>query len=564
MLWALAGSLTMLTGCSSSLDRDLVAATQAGRYGQARVKLQQDLSQDRSDRAYILGRLRLLILTLADGQPDAAEITANEMFSLLATQGINSDRTVSSVVFNERVKIWKGEPFEQAFGYAYVAIQKAQRGEWDNARAAANNSLFLLKDFASNERRNGRDADLSTEEIARRAAERDAKQRGAGDSYLDNGYVASKTDFALGYLLSGLASRSLGRDQEASDNFNAAAEANAGIKPLCDALRTGVYNTVFIVDCGPGPEKVSYGTDNAFARFEPRQSSDTRGLSVALRGSNGVESSSVFPWVTDVNMMARNHMWNNLEDVRSAKSLLGTALLVGGAAVAISSDDDQARTAGLIAAGVGLLLKASASADTRHCEFLPQRVYVAPTNITQAGTSITLDPGNGSSQITLTDLAPPRGGVGAALQLRYVRLPIRGPQAWATSGATLYANEYRTENVEGASLPFIMGGRCVCRPTAEVMERYRRAGNLTDLTASDLENIYREEGIRLSVEDQKGGSAKHILEGGDSLVCPLPGTTGYQRLFGQIHRPWQPRGAALRDYLEKHPALRPEPVKAGP
>ena len=236
LAFAAAVPLAFLAGCSSSLDRNLVSATQAGRYGAARQKLQQDLSQDRGDRAYILGRLRLLILSLADGQPATTEVAANEMFSLLTTQGINADRTVSSVVFNERVKIWKGEPFEQAFGYSYVAIQKAELGEWDNARAAAANSLFLLKDFAANERRNGADRELTTEEIARRAAQRDARQRGAGDAYLDNGYVASPTDFALGYVLSGIANRALGRDQEAADQFNAAAAVNAGIAPLCDAL----------------------------------------------------------------------------------------------------------------------------------------------------------------------------------------------------------------------------------------------------------------------------------------------------------------------------------------
>lgn len=47
--------------------------------------LQKGLTKDPSDRAYILDRLRLLILTLADGSPAAAEETANQTFDLLRT-----------------------------------------------------------------------------------------------------------------------------------------------------------------------------------------------------------------------------------------------------------------------------------------------------------------------------------------------------------------------------------------------------------------------------------------------------------------------------------------------
>ena len=154
VLWC--GLACSLTGCVRTLDPNLIAATEAGRYGGARVAIQENLTNNPSDRAYILDRLRLSILTLADGQVEIAEIPANQLFSLLTTQGINADRTVSSAVINERVKIWKGEPFEQALGYHYIAMQKAMRGEWDNARAAAGASLFLLKDFSENQNRSNR------------------------------------------------------------------------------------------------------------------------------------------------------------------------------------------------------------------------------------------------------------------------------------------------------------------------------------------------------------------------------------------------------------------------
>ncbi len=552
VLGAACAGLIAAGGCSSPLDRDLVEATNVGRYGGARVALQKTLDTDTGSRDYILARMRLLILTLADGQPQSADVVAGETFRLLSTRAINADRTVSSVVLTEGVRIWKGEPFEQAFGYTYIAVQKAMMGEWDNARAAANNSLFRLKDFTDNERTK---RTVTSEELTRRAAAADARRPGGGDAYLSNGYVAADTDFTFGYVLTAVASKALGRDDEAVDYLNKAASLNAGFATYAQELANNDYNTVFVVDYGRGPAKTAYGPDNSLVRFAPLSQSDQRGLDITIASPNTPAGPvRTYPWLTDVNQMSASHTWNNLEDVRSAKSAIGNALLVGGGAVAIGSDDDDngARTAGLIAVGLGLLMKSTAGADTRHCEFLPQRVYLVPANITEPGTTVTLSPsGDSRAGLTLTDLAPP--GNGQRVQLCYVRLPARGPVPWGASGQTVYANDRTMKRVGGDALPFIMGGRCVRQPNETTMLRYQEAGNLTDLTASELENMYRDEGVALTPEDQRGGSRKHVLEGGDSLVAPLAGTTGYQRLFGQLHGPYQPRSAALRDYLDRHP-----------
>lgn len=535
-----------VAGCGAGLDRDLVDASRVGRYGGARVALQANLEGDPGNRNYVLGRLRLLILTLADGQPGAADVVAGETFRVLSTQGLNADRTISSAVINERVKIWKGEPFEQAFGYTYISIQKAMLGEWDNARAAANNSLFRLKDFTANERRSP-----STQELARRAAA--AQARGGGD-YLATGYDAVESDFVLGHLLAAVSARGLGREDEAGEYLTSAAAASPAIRPTAERLASNTYNTVFVVDVGIGPEKVAYGSDGALARFVPRQSLPSSGVKAEVGGPGGGGGDNVIQvgggLATDVNQMAASHMWNNLEDVRSAKSLVGTGLVAGGAGVAIASDDEGAQMAGLIAIGVGLLLKASASADTRYCEFLPQSTYIVPVMVNEPGSWVRLTAGQ--STMTLTDLTPPPSrGERKPLQLRYVRMVNTNP-AWAVNGETVVANDRTNRRVPGDTLPFIMGGTCVKQPNEATMQRYQQGGNLRDITASDLANLYREEGIALTVEDQRGESRKHVLDGGDSLVCPLEGTAGYQRLFGQRHAPYQPRSAALRDYLARH------------
>ncbi len=42
----------------------------------------------------------------------------------------------------------------------------------------------------------------------------------------------------------------------------------------------------------------------------------------------------------------------------------------------------------------------------------------------------------------------------------------------------------------------------------------------------------------------------HVLEGGKSMVPPLPGSAGYQRLFGEAHPPYRPVSDALKRAIE--------------
>lgn len=538
--------LHVLGGCATEpLSGRMLRAADSGSYGTVRVALEQRLTDDRSDRNFVLDRARLLVLTLADGSPDQAEEVANETFDLLRLQGLNADRTTASVVLHEGVRIWKGEPFEQALSFHYIALQKAMRGEWDNARAAAQSSLFLLRDFGDNEKGER----LSSVEIARRAALEERRKASEGD-YFDHGYAAVKTDFAPGYLMNALAARALGREDEASDHFREAATIDPRLEGLVHELRR--CNTVFVVDYGRGPRKAAYGPDNAFSRFEPMRRSDGRGLLLRQAGAGN----AAWPAVSDVNQMATSHRWNNLEDVRSAKSTIGSALLIGGTSVAMMSDNRDAQWIGLGVALAGAIMKASAVADTRHLEFTPQRIYFVPATITERGTTVELEvEGDSTSRMTLAGLNPPRAG---GLQLRYVRMPSLGGQAWAVAGRPLYRSASYDEPVEGDDMPFILGGRDVSLPTAVAMDRYHRAGNLTDMTSVELENLYRAEGIALSVEDQRGRGRAHVLEGGDSLVAPLAGTAGFARLFGQLHPPYRPRSQELKDVATRVAAQKME------
>ena len=120
------------------------------------------------------------------------------------------------------------------------------------------------------------------------------------DEYLDNGYVATDTNFALGYFMNGAANVAIGRAAEASDNFKRAADLVPGLKLVGEHLMDGRANTLLVVDYGTGPRKVAYGPDGALARFQPLGRSDGMTLDIAI---DGVRTLGVIP-ACDVNTMA--------------------------------------------------------------------------------------------------------------------------------------------------------------------------------------------------------------------------------------------------------------------
>lgn len=535
-----------LTGCASTgPDGGLVNAAAVGEYGAARSRLlARGLGTVRGARNdNLLDRVRLLVVDLADGQAAAAEGNANDIYEILRTQGINADKTVASVVFGEGVRFWKGEPFEQALAYTYIAMQKAMIGDWGNARAAAEGSLFLLRDFGENEQ--GRR--LSQQELAERAARR-------GEEYLES-YEPRASDFALGYFLSGVGSLAIGDEQGAGECFAEAVALQPDLADAVEAVQSGRANTIFVVDFGLAPTKVATGPQGAITAYE----FNTWGDRVPLRVSVGGRDAGSFPIAADVNAMSADHSWRNLEDVRVAKAIIGQGLIVGGAVVAGVSDDSEGQLVGLAMILAGLAASATSSADTRHNELLPQRVYVAAVQIDEQDSSVRLDvKGRESAPMTLLGVDPPMQG---RFQLRYVRMNAPGAAPrWATSRDVFYRSDAYDGVVsplvtrEGeavgeplADLPWLFGGQDVSTPTHDALARYQNAGFLPNYTLNDLANLYREEGITFTPQDQGGMTGRHVLEGGTSLIAPMPGTAGFARLFQSPHSPFRPRSDALRE-----------------
>ncbi|MBI1337283.1 MAG: hypothetical protein GC164_10020 [Phycisphaera sp.] len=551
----------MSWGCVAKPDVNLIRTYYSGEMGLGRdyqrkhvdLKVNPKSTAQNPDRNYALNWMRLGMVTLGDGYaPDHPNAAWNNLYDLLTQQDVNKGRQWGAVLLNEDTKIWKGEPFEQALAINFVAMNLATKGEWDNARVVASQSLFHLKAVKTTD--DGKS--LSTQDVV--------QDKNIAEATFEKP-IDVETNFALGYIMTGLAARqqdiAVGESDhtEANENFQHAMALRPDLGGLIEELRTGSYNTVLVVGFGQGPQKIGTGMDKAIASFQPMTPSTGSPLVVSI-GSNAYS----YPEICDVNAMAQDHMWNNLQDMRKAKSYVGTALMAAGAGVAGYGAYSNSGNAAMIGAGMmlaGALMKASAHADTRYCELMPQRFYIVPAMISAPGSTLQLQVADApQSSIILTDLSPPQG---PTAQLRFIQLVSTSnspkqatpqPPQWAMSGRVLYCNDYDPK-AGSVALPYILGGDCVCSPTQEALDRYQRAGFLKDLTVEQLQELYTLEKIGLTVGDDNGTPALHVLEGGSSLVAPLPGTIGYARLFGQKHAPYKASSRQVRELQAQYNAI---------
>ena len=482
----------------------------------------------------MLNNARLGLASLADGDPIEAERSLGRVFDLLSTAGLNSDRTTAAVMLHEGVRIWKGEPFEQALMYSSIASLYATMNDWENARAAAANSLFRLTDFGT---------DQDQESLARQAAH--------DEEYLDAGYTAVDTNFALGFLLQAIGTDLTGATG-ADRQFDAALQIDSDLQPIVDALRSREYDTLLIVDYGKGPTKIAHGPDNALSKFVPQDFE---------HGSLRVETDGAMPLrfarVADVNAMAVDHRWNNLEDVRRAKSAIGQALMFGGTFTSMygaSQENEGAFFAGMGLIAAGLLARAGAQADTRYLEFIPASIYVAPLRLDQVtDLRISID-GDTENIVVLTDVQPGQVGRPHTMYLRLLGRGARATPQWLTASTPIHGNDF-TGVLEG-DFPWILGGRDVSTPSQAALDAYQSAGYLTGMTLRELEDLYREEGIVMgsgmerSPIELKNPSFRHVLEGGRGLFTPQPGSMGYKRLMFQRHDPYEPTLRRVRALAE--------------
>jgi hypothetical protein len=525
--WLSAAFIAAISGCAAPpRNGDAIAAYDRYDFSTARRLLRVDAAGT-NDEQVVLNHLRLGLAALADGDAAESEAALGPVFELLSTAGLNADRTTAAVWLHEGVRIWKGEPFEQALAYVQVAHLYAVLGDWENVRAAAANSLFRLTDFG---------ADQTPESLVRRAA--------ADEELLDHGYTAVDTDFALGFLMEAIGSRLSGAPG-ADEQLDAALEINPSLAPLIATLRPGEFDTLLIVEYGRGPAKVAYGPDEALVKFVPRERH--RGdLEVSVDGA----PASDVPAVCDVDRMAQDHRWNNLEDVRRAKSAIGTALLFGGGIVAargIERRDEGSVLGGLGLIAAGLLSKSGARGDTRFMEFNPQAVYLVPLRLGEPRHVSLAVAGAPGPVLVLPEVRP---GTTRHPRAVYLRLHGHAPPGatWMSATRAVYGNDHA--GVRPGDFPYILGGHDVSSPSHEVLAAYHAGGHLTGMTLADLADLYRAEGIEIGAASGSAAAAdgqRHILRGGRGLFTPMPDSIGYKRLFFTEWPPYEPRSELVRN-----------------
>ena len=526
-------SLTAGPGCSSH-QRNYTAVHSYYGYDftSAREALREDAG--RNDTNVLLNNIRLGMAALADGDTLEAEAALGRSFDLLSTAGLNADRTTAAILIDEGVLIWKGEPFEQALSYYWVAALYATLGDWENVRAASANALFRLTDFGSQQ---------TARTMTRNAA--------ADPEYLDTGYTAVDTDFALGFLLEAIGS-SLSGAAGADRQLDAAMQIDGKLAPIVRILRSGDYDTLLLVDYGKGPTKMAYGPDDALARFVPQE----RHHGDLVVSHDGVEHGR-FHRACDVNRMSVDMRWNNLENIRVAKSTIGNVLLTGGAvtvAAGASSDNGGAAVvAGLAMMMAGALFKTGAAADTRYLEFAPQSIYIVPLRLNDTGELRVAVDGDPGSTIVFPGFRPGKRGAPQAVYLRMHGLDSADPP-WLESTWTLYGND--DTGVLDNDWPWILGGSDVSSPDQETVDAYKLGGYLADFTIDDLSALYRAEGIVIGAGALHPGTSRrawrHILDGGRALYTPQPWSMGYKRLMYSPHGQYRPRSGRVRNLSPRY------------
>src|SRR6478735_6483755 len=91
---------------------------------------------DKTDENYVLNNARLGSTALADYDLDTAESAFLNAYEVIHSTGVNSGgRGAAAAIFNEKMKVWKGEPFEKAMVNYYLGLVYYMRHDYENARA---------------------------------------------------------------------------------------------------------------------------------------------------------------------------------------------------------------------------------------------------------------------------------------------------------------------------------------------------------------------------------------------------------------------------------------------
>lgn len=384
-----------------------VSAFMAGEFGAAQDRLRP--LADSTDENFVLNNCRLGSAALARYDLAEAEGAFLKAWEVMNSVGVNDGgRSLGAALVDEKIKIWKGEPFERAMASVYLGLVYYMRQDYANARGAFENALFKLRD----------------------AADKDDKQ---------DDYRRLEREFPLAAILLGRCWQHLGRPDLAEANFARVRDLRPDLGYLADPSRNADANVLLVIDFGRGPMKVT-DFDGSILGFapQPREVGDIPRPVVYVNGERYVTDGVAEPPV-DLLALAQDRRWQSIDTIRLTKSVLGTGLIAGGAGYGLykagSRDgmrgEDAAISAGLIA--TGLLLKATSQADVRQWEMLPRTTFVVPLKLPPGEHEIAVDfPGARNLRQTWRRLRAPETG-DATYYFRIQRFNS-GPFDWPPVG----------------------------------------------------------------------------------------------------------------------------------
>src|SRR5437762_13855393 len=153
---------------------------------------------------FVLNNCRLGSAGMASYHFDEAESAFLKAYEVINSVGVNEGgRSLGAVLVDEKIKIWKGEPYERAMANFYLGLVYYIRHDYNNARAAFENALFKLRDY------------------------------GEGSDNRDQ-YRRVESDFALACIMLGRCYVRLGREDLARANFDRAVELHRWLRPMAD------------------------------------------------------------------------------------------------------------------------------------------------------------------------------------------------------------------------------------------------------------------------------------------------------------------------------------------
>ena len=395
---------TALTGCGPTRE-EVHAQTGVSAYFASQFSESERLLTplaDKTDENFVLNNCRLGSAALANYDLDMAEAAFLKAYEVINSVGVNQGgRSLGATLVSEKLKIWKGEPFERAMANFYLGLVYYVHHDYNNARAAFENALFKLRDY------------------------------GEGKDRKDE-YRAVESNFALACIMLGRCYQRLGQNDQAIANFNRAAELHDWLRGLADTRLHADSNVLLIVDYSHGPKKYTSAEGSVVGLGPTPAEVGPVPLPGVLVDGRAFNLSGADRPPVDLLALAQDRRWQSIDTIRAVKSALGTGLIAAGAIDHTQDRRDHREGTDLALIGAGLLLKATSQADVRQWEMLPRTVFVLPLKLSPGKHDITVRFPEAGMDETWRGLDAPEQG--EATYYYRVQRRNNGPFQWPPPG----------------------------------------------------------------------------------------------------------------------------------